>query len=129
MIYIIAVTFAIIVLVNWGQRVLSEDEEDFWSYVLSLSVSIIIAITNYLAKFVLRKLTLMEKMESKTEYFRSYSLKLTVFNFVTIAIIPVVSNFIHGDGWGDSDVLVNNLLMIFIMNILFPHLIQLEQKY
>ena len=118
--FLIAVTFAIIVLVNWGQRVLSEDEEDFWSYVLSLSVSIIIAITNYLAKFVLRKLTLMEKMESKTEYFRSYSLKLTVFNFVTIAIIPVVSNFIHGDGWGDSDVLVNNLLMIFIMNILFP---------
>ena len=62
----------------------------------------------------------MEKIETKTEYFRSYSLKLTVFNFVTIAVIPVVSNFIHGEKWGDSDVLVNNLLMIFIMNILFP---------
>ena len=62
----------------------------------------------------------MEKIETKTEYFRSYSLKLTVFNFVTIAIIPVVSNFIHGEKWGDSDVLVNNLLMIFIMNVLFP---------
>ena len=119
-VFLIAITFGIIVLVNWGQRILSEDEKNFWSYVLSLSVSVIIAITNYLAKFVLKKLTLLEKMESKTEFFRSYSLKLTVFNFVTIAIIPVVSNFIHGERWGDSDVLVNNLLMIFIMNILFP---------
>ena len=118
--FLIAVTFAIIVLVNWGQRILSEDEENFWSYVLSLSVSVIIAITNYIAKFILKKLTLMEKKESKTTFFRSYSLKLTVFNFITIAIIPVVSNFIHGERWGDSDVLVNNLLMIFIMNILFP---------
>ena len=117
---LISVTFGIIVLINWGQRIISEDEKNFWSYVLSLSVSIIIAVTNYLAKFVLKQLTLMEKIETKTEYFRSYSLKLTVFNFVTIAVIPVVSNFIHGEKWGDSDVLVNNLLMIFIMNILFP---------
>ena len=117
---LIAITFGIIVLINWGQRIICEDEKDFLSYVLSLSVSIIIAITNYLAKFVLKQLTLMEKIETKTEYFRSYSLKLTIFNFVTIAIIPVVSNFIHGEKWGDSDVLVNNLLMIFIMNILFP---------
>ena len=117
---LIAVTFGIIVLINWGQRIISEDEKNFLSYVLSLSVSIIIAVTNYLAKFALKKLTLMEKIETKTDYFQSYSLKLTVFNFVTIAIIPVVSNFIHGEIWGDSDVLVNNLLMIFIMNILFP---------
>ena len=118
--FLIAITFGIIVLINWGQREISEDEKSFWSYVLSLSVSIIIAITNYLSKFVLRMLTLMEKKETKTDYFKSYSLKLTVFNFVTIAVIPVVSNFIHGQRWGDSDVLVNNLLMIFIMNILFP---------
>ena len=75
---------------------------------------------NYIAKFLLKKLTLIEINETTTDFYRSYSLKLTVFNFVTTAIIPVVSNFINANKWGDSDVLVNNLLMIFIMNILFP---------
>ena len=116
---LIGIAFVIITLVNWGQTELSERQKDFWKYVLSLSVSIIIAITNFLGKLLLEKLTLMEKIELKTDYYVSYSLKLTIFNFVTIAIIPVVSNFIN-KRWGDSDVLCNNLLMIFIMNILFP---------
>ena len=117
---LIVIAFFIIAGVNWGQRKLSEKQKDFWKYVLSLSVSIIIAITNVIGKLVLKKLTLMEKIEIKTNYYISFSVKHTIFTFVTIAIIPVFSNFISGYGWGDSEVLVNNLLMIFIMNILFP---------
>ena len=117
---LIAIAFGIIVIVNYGQQKLSEKQKDFWKYVLSLSVSIVIAITNAVGKLVLKKLTFMEKIEIKTNYFISFSLKHTIFTFVTIAIIPVVSNFVNGKKWGDSEVLVNNLLMIFIMNILFP---------
>ena len=117
---LIVIAFFIIAGVNWGQRKLSEKQKDFWKYVLSLSVSIIIAITNAIGKTVLKKLTLMEKIEITTNYFISFSLKHTIFTFVTIALLPVFSNFISGYGWGDSEVLVNNLLMIFIMNILFP---------
>ena len=117
---LIIIAFGIIVLVNYGQQKLSEKQKDFWKYVLSLSVSIVIAITNAVGKLVLKKLTLMEKIEIKTNYFISFSIKHTIFTFVTIAIIPVVSNFVNGKQWGDSEVLVNNLLMIFIMNILFP---------
>ena len=120
---LIVIAFLIIIGVNWGQRKLSEKEKDFWKYVLSLSVSIIIAITNAVGKLVLKQLTFMEKIEIKTNYYISYSLKQTLFTFVTIAIIPVFSNFISGYEWGDSEVLVNNLLMIFIMNILFPPLL------
>ena len=117
---LIVIAFLIILLVNWGQRKLSEKQKDFWKYVLSLSVSIVIAITNAVGKLVLKELTFMEKIEIKTNYYISYSIKQTIFTFVTIAIIPVFSNFISGYEWGDSEVLVNNLLMIFIMNILFP---------
>ena len=117
---LIVIAFGIIVLVNYGQQKLSEKQKDFWKYVLSLSVSIVIAITNAVGKLVLKKLTLMEKIEVKTNYYISFSLKHTIFTFVTIAIIPVVSNFVNGKEWGDSEVLVNNLLMIFIMNIFFP---------
>lgn len=117
---LIVIAFCIIIAVNYGQRKLSEKQKDFWKYVLSLSVSIVIAITNAIGKLVLKKLTLMEKIEIKTNYYISFSLKHTIFVFVTIAILPVFSNFINGYNWGDSEVLVNNLLMIFIMNILFP---------
>ena len=117
---LIIIAFFIIAGVNYGQRKLSEKQKDFWKYVLSLSVSIIIAITNAIGKLVLEKLTLMEKIEINTNYFISFSIKITIFNFVTIALIPVFSNFLSGFEWGDSEVLVNNLLMIFIMNILFP---------
>ena len=117
---LIIIAFLIIVVVNYGQRKLLEKQKDFWKYVLSLSVSIVIAITNYIGKLILKKLTLLEKIEIKTDYYVSFSLKHTIFVFVTIALIPVVSNFINGYEWGDSEVLVNNLLMIFIMNILFP---------
>ena len=117
---LIIIAFLIIAGVNYWQRKLSEKQKDFWKYVLSLSVSIIIAITNAIGKLILEKLTLMEKIEINTNYFISFSIKITIFNFVTIALIPVFSNFLSGLEWGDSEVLVNNLLMIFIMNILFP---------
>ena len=113
---LIIIAFILIVFINWIQNTISKKQKIFLKYVLSFSVSIVLAITNVIGKLVLKELTLMEKIEIKTDFYISYSLKQTVFNFVTIAIIPVLSNFIQG--WGNSDVLVNNLLMIFVIDIL-----------
>ena len=67
---------------------------------------------------IFKKLTFYEKIEIKTYYYISFSIKLTLFTFFTIAVLPVVSNYIFGfDG---SDILVNNLLMIFITDIFLP---------
>jgi hypothetical protein len=61
----------------------------------------------------------MEKIEYKTSYYISFSIKLTIYTFIIIGILPLVANYINGN-WGNNDLLVNNMLMIFITNILLP---------
>ena len=118
---LVCVELAIIVGLNALQRYLAKKELNFWKYVISFLISIIISVTNFIGKILFKKLTFLEQIEIKTYFYISYSIKLTVFTFVTIAVLPVISNFIFGsDG---SDILINNLFMIFITNILLPPLL------
>jgi hypothetical protein len=118
---LVVVELGIIIGLNALQRLITEKQKDFWKYVISLLISIIIAVTNYIGKLLFKKLTFIEKIEIKTHFYISYSIKLTIFTFVTIAILPVISNLIFGgDG---TDILVNNLFMIFITNIFLPPLL------
>ena len=92
-----------------------------WKYIISFLISIIIAVTNFVGKLLFKKLTHYEQKEIKIHYYISYSFKLTIFTFVSISILPLISNMIFGkDG---NDILINNLLMIFITNILIPPLL------
>ncbi len=118
---LIIVALGILIGLNRFQRYIAEKQKDFWKYVISLLISIIIAVTNFLGKFIFKKLTFLEKIEVKTNFYISYSIKLTIFNFVSIAILPLVSNIIFG--LNGSDILINNLFMIFITNIFLPPLI------
>ena len=117
-IVLIGITLGIIIALNYLQRKIKEKQKDFWNYVISLLISIILAVTTMVGKLIFKKLTYMEKIEIKTSYFISFSLKLTLFSFMTIAVLPVVSNFIFGIN--GNDILVNNLLMIFITDIFLP---------
>ena len=117
-IVLIVVTLGVIIALNYLQRKIKEKQKNFWEYVVSFLISIILAVVTAVGKIIFKKLTFMEKIEIKTYYYISYSIKLTLFTFITIAILPVVSNMIFGlDG---SDILVNNLLMIFITDIFLP---------
>ena len=118
---LIFVEFWIIFGLNALQRVITENQKDFWKYVISLLISIIIAVTNYVGKLLFKKLTFIEKIEIKTHFYISYSIKLTIFTFVTIAILPLISNLITGKK--GTDILINNLFMIFITNIFLPPLL------
>ena len=117
-IVLIVITLGIIIALNYLQRKIKEKQKDFWNYVISLLISIILAVTTAVGKLIFKKLTFMEKIEIKTSYFISFSLKLTLFSFLTIAVLPVISNFIFG--FSGNDILVNNLLMIFITDIFLP---------
>jgi len=118
---LIIIALGILIGLNRLQRYVAEKQKDFWKYFISFFVSIIIAITNYIGKLLFKKLTFLEKTEIKTDFFISYSIKQTIFTFVTIAILPLVSNIIFG--LNGSDILINNLFMIFITNILLPPLL------
>ena len=67
----------------------------------------------------MQKLSIMEKIEYKTSYYISFSIELTIYTFIIIGILPLVANYINGN-LGNNDLLVNNMLMIFITNILLP---------
>ena len=119
---LIIVSLGIIVTLNILQYKVSKNNftlNTFVKYLLSLLISVVITISNIVGEIVLEKLSIMEKIEYKTNFYVSFSIKLTVYTFIVLAVLPLASNYINGD-WGNNDLLVNNMLMIFIMNILLP---------
>ena len=122
---LIIVSLGIIIGLNTLQHKISSKDfigNTFVKYLLSLLISVVLAVSNIVGEIVLEKLSNMEKIEYKTSFYISFSIKLTVYTFIIIGILPLASNYINGD-WGNNDLLVNNMLMIFITNIILPPLL------
>ena len=118
-IILIGVSLCIAIGLNEVQYTLTKEDEnkDFLRYFLSFLISISIAIINSLGRRVLKAITRkFEAIETQTDYFISLSVKISLFTFINTAIIPLASNYLRHD-WGTNDILINNLLMIFITNI------------
>ena len=94
-----------------------DGEHKFYKYLLSFVISIIISIINSIGKVVLQKVTeRFEPIETRTDFYISLAVKMTIFTFLNINIVPLLSNYMHGE-WYENDILLNNILMIFIVNI------------
>ena len=118
-IILIGISLGIVVGLNEAQYRITEKEtnKDFLRYFLSFLISISIAIINSIGRAILKKITKnFEAIETKTDYYISLSIKITLFTFLNTAIVPLISNYLRGV-WGENDILINNLLMIFITNI------------
>ena len=119
---LIIISLGIIIGLNKLQNKVSQNNftgNTFLKYLLSELISIMLGVANIIGEIVLQKLTIMEKIEYKTSFYISFSMKLTVYTFIIIAILPIAANYINNH-WGNNDLLVNNMLMIFITNILLP---------
>ena len=95
-------------------------------YTASFSISIVISILNAFLQFILRIFTQMEKQKSKSNYYLSYSIKLTIFTLTTSAVVPFLSNYLNQLYKGleyNNKTLINNMLMLFLMNSFFTPLI------
>ena len=116
--FLVCITLAIVLLFNHFQYELTESgSKSVWKYILSFLISIFIAITNALGRYIFQKVTeKFETIETKTGYYISLSVKITFFTFINTTIVPVISNYIRDD-WGNNEILINNLLMIFITNV------------
>ena len=69
---------------------------------------------NFAFQMILDFLTKMEKQTTMTEYYRSYSVKLTLFSFFTSAVVPLMCELIKkSDGY---QILISNMLMMFLVN-------------
>ena len=117
-IIIIFVCFIIILILNYVQIKHNQGDSNhkvILKYSISIAITLIISILNSIFRTLLDFLTKIEKQISKTNYYLSYSVKLTLFTFVTSGIIPLVSSYYYLSQV-NYDILVTNMLTLFLSN-------------
>lgn len=126
-IFLICFAFQIVFSLN---KVQGSIKVENWAviikYTASFSISIVISILNAFLQFILRIFTQMEKQKSKSNYYLSYSIKLTFFTLTTSAVVPFLSNYLNLLYKGleyNNKTLINNMLMLFLVNSFFTPLI------
>jgi len=114
-ILLIGICFGIFIGLNILQEYLnSKAIHMILSYVISLLNTCVTSILNTAFQMILDFLTKMEKQNTMTEYYRSYSLKLTIFTFFTSAVVPLICELIRrSNGY---EILISNMLMMFLVN-------------
>ena len=129
-IVIIGISLICIWRLNIVQKKWKEDSSHglLVKYGLSLTITAVISIINEIFKICLEKLTKMENHITMTNYYLSFSIKLTLFTFITSSIIPLITNYINKNE--DYDLLVTNMLIMFLSNSLVtPIMWTLNIKY
>ena len=123
---IIALSFGLVLLFTLLQNKITQNEKNinlFVKYLLSFIISIIISVLNSLLELVLTKFTLIEKHLSRTNFYLSLSIKLTIFTFFNSAIIPFLSKTIIVEDKGKynynldrNNLIVNDMFVLFTVN-------------
>ena len=115
---VIFICFIIILGLNYLQINYNEGDNEnkvIVKYIMSISISLIISIVNKIFHSLLDYITKKEKQISMTNYYLSYSVKLTLFTFITSAIIPLISSYYYLSEV-NHDILITNMLTIFLSN-------------
>jgi hypothetical protein len=128
---LIGIGFGIILgLQNLQMYVNKKDYNKIIYYLISLCITIISSIINIIFEELLDMLTKHEKQNSTTDYYLSYSIKLTIFSFLIKGIIPLVAEEILGTT--NYEILITNMLTMFLVNSIITPLIwtlQLTPNY
>ena len=115
---LIAMCFFFILYLNSVQIKKSQNEKTnniIYRYGVSASISLIIAVINAIFENILIILTKLEKQISMTNYFLSYSIKLTILTFFSSVMIPYLSSNYY-KAQLNHDILITNCLTMFISN-------------
>ena len=121
-ILLIAIGFAIILGFQQLQIIVNrKDYNRVIYYLISLCITIVSSIINIIFEELLDMLTKHEKQNSITNYYLSYSIKLTIFSFLVKGIIPLVVEEILGTS--NYEILITNMLTMFLVNSIITPLI------
>ena len=115
---IIFICLLIMVTLNHIQMKNNEGNDNhkiIFKYFISILMTLIISILNSIFMLLLDFLTKMEKQISMTNYYLSYSVKLTLFTFTTSGIIPLLSNYLYLSRI-NYDLLITNMITSFLSN-------------
>ena len=122
---LIGISFGIVMVLNYIQYNLTDNDNDhrFYEYLISFIISIIISEINSLGRKLLKIVTRkLEATETKTDYYISLSSKITIFTFINTNIVPLLSNYIQSE-FNESDILLNNVFVIFLTNFALSPLV------
>ena len=114
----IFICFVIILTFNFLQIKLQKGNngnKKALKYTISLLITLVISILNSVFQFFLDFLTKKERQISMTNYYLSYSIKLTIFTFITSGVIPLISSY-YFNSKVNFDLLVTNMFTIFLSN-------------
>ena len=119
-IIICGISFVAVIFLNKLQRDIDKNKENKTThtvllYVVSFGITGVTSIIDLILEIVLEKLTRWEKQPTWTNYYLSYSLKLTLFSFLNSAVLPIVSEFFFTKSNG-YEFLISNMLMKFLVN-------------
>ena len=119
-IIICGISFVAIIYLNKLQVKIDKDKENKTThtvllYVISFGITGVTSVIDIVLEIVLEKLTKWEKQTTWTNFYLSYSLKLTLFSFLNSAVIPIVCEFVINKSNG-YQFLINNMLMKFLVN-------------
>jgi hypothetical protein len=143
---IIAFSFGIILIFTvWQNKIIDKDKKMhlFVKYLLSFFITLIISGINLILEEVLTKLTSLEKHISRTNFYLSLSIKITIFTFFNSAIIPLLSKHLivkrqlkYHYNLDRNTLVINDMLILFLVNSIVtpilwsaPYLIKQIQIY
>lgn len=121
----IAISFGLVFLLNWAQDSKTQKETNIvLKYGFSFAISIVIQIINFIMSMIFTFLAVYEKPWSYTLYYLSLSVKQTFFTFLNTAIVPLACNIVEY-GLENHDVLINNMLILFILDSILDPVLSL----
>ena len=115
---IIGICLIIIIGLNYVQikyQKINDNNKLFITYLVSFIISGVTFLLNSLFQISLDYLTRIEKQITMTNYYLSFSIKLTFFSFMTSGIVPLLSNY-YFDPNNNYNLLVANMLIMFLIN-------------
>ena len=108
-------------LIVYQLTALQDEINDNWNgikkYTGAFLITIIISLINLLFEYIMKYFTKIEKQKSMTNYYLSFSIKLTIFTFVTSTLVPLIPNILNENlKKHNNKNLITNILFIFLAN-------------
>ena len=114
---LILLAFSIVYQLTVIQDEINDNWKGIKKYGGAFLITIIISLINLLFEYLMKFFTKMEKQKSMTNYYLSFSIKLSIFTFVNSALVPLVPNILNGNlKKHENKNLITNIIFIFLAN-------------
>ena len=114
---LILIAFLIVYELTLLQDTINDNWRGIKKYGGAFLITIIISLINLIFEYIMNYFTKMEKQKSMTNHYLSFSIKLTVFTFVSSSLVPLIPNILNNNlKKHNNRNLITSILFIFLAN-------------